>query len=70
MGRVTCTYRRWSPEGDRLATGCWHTAADDNLPARIWDGQTGQLLMTLESHDGETFRSDLVAGRHSFGRDL
>jgi WD40 repeat protein len=48
----------WSPRDDRLAAGCAFTdPADDNTPARIWDGQTGQLLMTFESHDGESMRA-------------
>jgi WD40 repeat protein len=58
LGDGKCVMHKpsWSPQGDRLATGCWHTPVEDNLPARIWDSKTGELLMTLESHDGESFK--------------
>jgi len=42
----------WSPQGDYFATGAIYAGYD--TPARVWDAATGQALMTLESHNGES----------------
>jgi len=43
----------WSPEGDRLVTGCvWGELKD--TPARIWDADTGKEIQRLESEDGKS----------------
>jgi WD40 repeat protein len=40
----------WTPNGSRLATssGFIHLGATNDLSIRIWDAETGQLIITLE----------------------
>ena len=59
VGDGSCfMYPAWSPQGDRFVTGCWYTAADDdNPPVTIWTAD-GQEVMKLESHNGESVRSE------------
>jgi serine/threonine protein kinase len=42
----------WSPDGRKLATssGFVNLGGIDDLTARIWDSDTGKLLLTLEGH--------------------
>lgn len=48
---------RFSPDSTRIAAGCIFVEPGSNTPARIWDVATGELIMTLESEYGWTYRA-------------
>jgi WD40 repeat protein/serine/threonine protein kinase/DNA-binding XRE family transcriptional regulator len=47
----------FSPDSSQIAGGCIFVESGINTPARIWDVATGEVLMTLESEYGWTYRS-------------
>jgi WD40 repeat protein len=60
------SFPAWSPEGDRIVTGCVFTPAQgDHTPASVWDAESGTLLLALESDHGESMIAEWSPdGRH------
>ena len=56
----------WSPEGDRIVTGCIYSPAEgDDRPASVWSAESGALLLALESDKGESMKAEWSPdGRH------
>jgi len=48
---------RWSPDSMQVATGCIFVEADVKTPARVWDIESGEEVMVLESENGWSYRT-------------